>query len=150
MLKIFKSFKFAFRGLLYCIKYERNFRIHLSVMYLVLVFAFMYGLDGKGFATLFSAFSLVLFAEAVNTSIETLIDLNSSFFNACAKNAKDIAAGAVLITSIFAICTGVSLFNDIKRILTALSLFGTYPVLWVFLAVSIVLIIIFVKGKRLK
>lgn len=151
MLKsIAKSFRYAARGLLYCVKYERNFRIHLTVLFYVLIFSFMYGLSGEGFASLFSVFSLVLFAEAANTAIEALVDANTTFFNISARYAKDIAAGAVLITALFAVCTGISLFHDVARIIKALSLMVTYPLLWLPFTMSVILAVFFIKGIKIR
>ena len=145
---IYKSFKYAFEGLWHCIKYERNFRIHLTALVYVMIFAVLYKLDGLGFAALFSVFSLVLFAEAANTAIEALVDMSKNNYNYLAKITKDIAAGAVLITSVFAVCAGVALFHDINRIITVFSLFYTYPIYLLPILLLTILSVFFIKGVK--
>jgi diacylglycerol kinase (ATP) len=52
------------------------------------------------------AIILVLVTEMLNTAIETTVDMISREFHPVAKNAKDIAAGVVLIASIGALTLG--------------------------------------------
>ena len=54
--------------------------------------------------------SIVWITESINTAIEKLVDLVSPEYNVLAGAIKDIAAGAVLIASIFAIAIGVLIF----------------------------------------
>ncbi len=54
----------------------------------------------------------VIFAEMLNTAVETVVDLVTEEFNEKAKIAKDVAAGAVLISAINAICMGLIIFLD--------------------------------------
>ena len=73
-MKLIQSFRYAFAGLWYCIRRERNFRIHLCAAALVLLTGYFAGFDGRDFATLLVTISLVLFAEIANTAIERTVD----------------------------------------------------------------------------
>ena len=54
---------------------------------------------------------LVIAFEIVNSAIENVVDLASDYhFSMRAKNAKDMAAGAVLVVSGFAVVTGLIIF----------------------------------------
>nr|WP_325175567.1 diacylglycerol kinase family protein [Paenibacillus sonchi] len=56
------------------------------------------------------AITLVLAAELLNTAIEATIDLVSPEIHPLAKKAKDTAAGAVLLTAVFAAIVGIYVF----------------------------------------
>jgi diacylglycerol kinase (ATP) len=56
------------------------------------------------------AFGMVMGAEMLNTAIETLVDLVSPGHNELAGKSKDIAAGAVLISALFAAIAGLVIF----------------------------------------
>jgi diacylglycerol kinase (ATP) len=105
-----KSFRNAFRGVIFCIKNERNMRIHITVAAYVLVFSAFYALTGTQYILLLGAICMVLFAEAVNTSLEAIINLHTQWYDNLARIAKDVAAGAVLICAAFAAVIGCILF----------------------------------------
>ena len=112
-----KSFLYAFQGLRFCLKNERNMRIHLAMAVNVTAFSLVYGLEAREYALLFLILGMVLACEAFNTAIEALVNLASSSYHQLAKVAKDVSAGAVLIAAISAACTGVCLFGDWPRLL---------------------------------
>ena len=99
-----KSFLYAFHGIRFCV------RIHLAVAVLVTAFSLVYGLTGTEYALLFLTMGAVLSAEAVNTAIEAVVNLESPSYNALARVAKDAAAGAVLLTALAACGVGCCLF----------------------------------------
>lgn len=111
-----KSFSHAVRGIKYCIANERNMRIHISAMVLVLSFAYSYQATRYEFMMLIFCIGLVISCEMINTSIETIINLYSPAYNNLAKITKDVAAGAVLITAIVAVLVGGLIFCDINRL----------------------------------
>ena len=55
--------------------------------------------------------ALVLGMEAVNTAVESVVDLVSPEYHPLAKQAKDVAAGAVLLVAIGAACVALLLFG---------------------------------------
>ena len=59
-------------------------------------------------ALLLLSITLVIAFEIMNSAIENVVDLASNYhFSMLAKNAKDMAAGAVLVVSGFALLTGL-------------------------------------------
>lgn len=110
MKAFFKGFLYAGRGVWFCVRHERNFRIHLAVAAYVLFFAPCFSLTRSEWAVLFLTIAAVIAAEAVNTAIEQTIDRLSPGSHPMARAAKDAAAGAVLVCAAASVCVGVSLF----------------------------------------
>jgi diacylglycerol kinase (ATP) len=101
------SFKYAFAGLWYVVRTQRNARIHLSVTAVVVVLGLCLGLSWTEWAIIALTIGLVLAAEAFNTVAEAAVDLVTAEYNPLAKIAKDVAAGAVLLTAITAAIVGL-------------------------------------------
>jgi diacylglycerol kinase len=116
MLKFYKSFRYAFNGLITLIKTERNFRIMFVVCIIVNLLGF--GLDALGehlnryeWAILWVAMGLVFVSEGLNTALETTIDVLHPGIHPMIGRAKDMAAGATLSASIVAIIVGLYIFS---------------------------------------
>lgn len=107
---ILKSFLFAFRGLRFCIKNERNMRVHIAAAVFVTAFSLVYGLSRLEYALIFLVIGLVIVCEAVNTALEAMVNLQSPSYNTLAKIAKDVAAGAVLAAAFAALLVGGLIF----------------------------------------
>ena len=107
-----QSFKFAFNGLIYAIKTQRNMRIHLYLGLSVILFSFALGLSGIEIAILSCVISFVLIAELTNTALEVKLDyLNNREYSPTIKIIKDMVAGVVLIASINAAVVGGVIFT---------------------------------------
>jgi diacylglycerol kinase len=104
------SFRFAFAGLAYSFKTQRNFRIHVAIALLAVLAGIIVGLSWVEWAVVALLVVLVLAAEMVNTMIESLVDLVTQEYHPLAKVAKDVAAGVVLLTAIGAVVVGVLIF----------------------------------------
>ena len=104
------SFRYAARGVAYCVNNERNMRIHLVTAAYIVVFSRFYDLSVSQFALMICAIALVVAMEMVNTAVEVLVNLESPAYNSLARIAKDVAAGAVLVCAIFALAIGLLLF----------------------------------------
>lgn len=104
------SFRFAFKGIAYMMKTQRNAQIHFIAAVAAIVLGFVYKIDFIEWCLVVIAIGLVLMAEMFNTAIEFLIDLVSPEIQNKAGKAKDIAAGAVLITTISAAIIGSIIF----------------------------------------
>lgn len=109
-MRFFKSFKYAFRGIVYCINNERNMRIHTVIALYVFAFSFFFDLSRSEYAVLFLTFALVLMAELFNTVAEELSDLNAASFNPVVRIVKDMASGGVLVGAGFSVAVGICLF----------------------------------------
>ncbi|MDO5568950.1 MAG: diacylglycerol kinase family protein [bacterium] len=104
------SFKHAFAGIYSCLKAEKNIKIHYSVMVLVIIAGFIYKISTYEWLLCILCFGMVIATEMVNTAIEFNTDLAMPNINPKAKLAKDIAAGAVLITVITSVIIGLTIF----------------------------------------
>lgn len=124
-----KSFSFAIKGLSYCIKNERNMRIHIVISIIVLVFAVFFKLSNLEFTILLLTFALVIFCEIVNTSIETFINLTSPAYSGLAKIAKDVAAGGVFLMALVSIVVGLILFGNFKKLISTFIFIFSRPIL---------------------
>lgn len=114
----FKAFKFATSGIFYTISTQRNLKIQLAFAFLAIVFGILLKISTIEWAIIIFTIMFVLFAEMINTSIESAVDLCTEEFNEKAKIAKDVAAGAVLIASLNSIAIGIFIFgNKILEIL---------------------------------
>lgn len=109
-MRFLKSFKYAYRGFVYCINNERNMRIHTVVAAYVFVFSFFFPMTRGRYAVLFLTFAVVMTAEMSNTVAEELSDMAAASFNPVVRIVKDMASGAVLVAVVFAVCVGVCLF----------------------------------------
>ena len=101
---------FAGRGVWFCIRHERNFRVHMAVAAYVLLLAPYFSLSRGEWASLLAVVALVLAAEAVNTAVEQVVNLASPRRRTRARVAKDVAAGAVLLCAAGALAAGLFLF----------------------------------------
>lgn len=108
--KIIKSFKDAIKGILYIIRTQRNFRIQLVCFVIATSTALILRLSFVEIAIIIFAGGLVMVGEMINTGLETLVDLISPDYHQLAGRIKDIAAGAVLVSSIVAVIIGIIIF----------------------------------------
>ncbi len=104
---LFHSFRYAFAGLWTALRSQRNARIHLLAAVAVTALGLWLRLDTLRWAVLVLAIALVFSAEMLNTVVETIIDLVTKEYHPLAKVAKDVSAGAVLLTAIAAVVVGL-------------------------------------------
>jgi diacylglycerol kinase (ATP) len=104
------SFNYAFEGIIHVLRTQRNLRIHFLVAIVVIGAAAALGVGRIELIVLLLAIAFVLVAEMVNSAIEGAIDVSTTSFDPNAKLAKDIAAGAVLISSATALAVGYLVF----------------------------------------
>ena len=84
-------------------------RVHLAVAAAILVAAFLVGVAPLELAVLLVTITLVLMAELFNTAAEAIVDLASPEYHPLAKVAKDVAAGAVLVSAGGAVLVGLAI-----------------------------------------
>tara|TARA_B100000073_G_scaffold326162_1_gene310601 strand:- start:688 stop:1107 length:420 start_codon:yes stop_codon:yes gene_type:complete len=105
------SLRYALKGLIYCFKLTRNFRIQVYFAIFSLVLGFILNLKSYEFLILISTIISVLILELLNTSIESLVDIVvGKKYNKLAKISKDCAAASVLLAAINSIFIAVYLF----------------------------------------
>lgn len=107
---IVNSFKHAFAGIIYCVKKERNMKIHLSAAMAVLLLAWCLKMPSNEVLLLLLFIMGVIVTECINTAIEAVVDLVSPEFHPLAKAAKDVSAGAVLLAALASLIAGGVLF----------------------------------------
>lgn len=148
--EIIKSFSCAFRGIFVCAAKERNFRIHIIAIVYVTVFSLLYELPKEKYILLLLIFTLVVFAELVNTAVETAVNIHVKHYDRLAKNAKDVAAGAVLVTAITAVITAFLMFCNVEKLTAAFDNFKSTPIIFIPLIISVPLAILFIKGIKFR
>jgi len=116
---VWESFGFAFAGLRYAWRTQRNLRIHTVITAMVVALAGLLRFDALRWAILVLTIAMVWAAELLNTALEAVVDLTSPHPHPLARIAKDVSAGMVLLCAIAAVLVGLALFG---------------PALWVFLS----------------
>lgn len=118
MKKIRNSFKYAIEGIWTSFKTERNMKIHIFIMILVIIAGIILKINKSEWIISIILFAIVIGSELFNTSIETIVDMVMPEKNEKAKIAKDVSAGAVLVVAIGAAIIGLVIF--VPRILNIL------------------------------
>jgi diacylglycerol kinase (ATP) len=111
LIKRAKSFEHAGRGILFFIRSTHNAWVHLFVLAIAVMLGFYFHITHIEWMMLVMAAGFVLVTEAVNTAIEIDIDLTSPTYHPYAKDTKDVAAGAVLISALTAVIIGILIFG---------------------------------------
>ncbi|MBM4412625.1 MAG: diacylglycerol kinase family protein [Chloroflexi bacterium] len=106
-LPLWASFGYAVRGIYAVAWSQRNFRIHVVAATLVCAVAWWLECSRLEWAILLITMGFVLVSEALNTAVETVVDLVSPEYHVLAARAKDVAAGAVLIAALTAVGVAV-------------------------------------------
>jgi diacylglycerol kinase (ATP) len=101
-----ESLNCAIEGILWAARRDRHVRYHFIATLALIFIALFFNVTALEFFLLVLAALLVIFAEMVNTAIESVVDLITEEYNENARRAKDVAAGAVLLTSVGAIILG--------------------------------------------
>lgn len=112
MMKLLKSFAFAFQGVVTALRTQQNMRIHLLAVLVVTISGVFLELAAIEWSVIALTFGLVLVAEMMNTAFEFLVDMVSPEHNEKAGMVKDIAAGAVLLAAIIATVVAVYIFGN--------------------------------------
>lgn len=108
--KVAKSFSYAIQGIIHAVKHERNLKIHLGVAVLVILLGLWLSLSKTEWLFVFMAIAGMVSLELVNTAVERVVNLVTREHHPLAKQAKDTAAGAVLIYAILSVIIGLIIF----------------------------------------
>lgn len=111
MSSFFRSFGYAFEGIVYAVRTQRNMRVHLAITAVVIVAGLYFRISAVEWAVITVTVGLVLGTELTNTLAELAVDLLTQRYHPMAKVAKDVGAGAVLITAIAAVFVGIAIFG---------------------------------------
>ena len=108
--KLIRSFGYAFKGIAYATTSQLNFRVHLIATLVAVYLGYALNISVNEWQWIVLSITLVLVTELLNTALETLTDLVSPEYNAKAGRVKDVAAGAVVITAVFAVINALIIF----------------------------------------
>ena len=108
--KLANSFKYAFEGFISSFKTERNMKIHIIIMILVIIAGISLNINKYEWIICIICFAIVIGGELFNTAIETIVDIVMPYKNEKAKIAKDISASGVLILAIGSAIVGLIIF----------------------------------------
>ena len=151
--KLLDSFNDAIAGVIYALKTQRNMKIHFAMAAAAMILGLFTGLGRVELLLLFFTIALVLVAEMINTSIEAAVDLMMEAYHPLAKVAKNVAAGAVLISAVNAVVVAYILFFDRLNPLTlaALKKVRQAPahITFISLLTVILVVVVVVAGKAL-
>lgn len=104
------SFTWAFEGVVYVLRTQRNMQLHVAVAVVALVLGLLLNFSRLELAALVGAISLVLVAEMFNTALEAAVDAVVRTYHPLVKIAKDVAAGAVLVAAANAVAIAYFVF----------------------------------------
>lgn len=105
-----KSFRFAYRGLVVAFHDHYHMRVHGIITLMVVATGILIGLSPLEWIAVLLCTGMVIAAEIINSAIEELVNMVSPEFNSSAGRIKDMAAGAVLFASIMAAVAGLIIF----------------------------------------
>ena len=107
-----KSWENAFSGIIYATTTQKHIKEQLVIAVIVMILSLFFNLTRAEFLCLMFTVILILIAEMINTAIETVVDLYTDLYHPKAKIAKDVGAGAVVISAINALIVAYFLFFD--------------------------------------
>lgn len=106
-----QSLQHALSGVVIAVKEERNMATHLSLAMCVMIFALFMQCSAWEWLLLIQCVFLVIIMEMVNTIVENLVDVISQHnYYSWAKKVKDMAAGAVLLASLYSVIVALVIF----------------------------------------
>jgi len=109
--KFIAGFGFAFSGLWYALRTQRNARVHILLAALAVLLGILLHISAVEFALIFVAITGVFIAEMFNTVFELCVDLASPEYHPLAKIAKDVSAGAVLLSAMLSIVIALFVYG---------------------------------------
>lgn len=149
MKDLFRSFFYAWRGLLFCINNERNMRIHITVsayMFAYILFFDFFVVSRTQLAILLLTNALVFMAEIINTSVENTVNMLETKFNKYCEIAKDTAAGAVFIGAVSSVAVGIAILGQPQAFLKLFDYYVEKPWMIAVLAASLILSVAFISS----
>jgi undecaprenol kinase len=108
--RLAKSFRFAFQGIHHAFQNEKNFRFHMTAALLVAGCGIFFQLNKIEWLFIIICIFGMFALELINSALERAIDLVTEEYRVLAKQAKDMAAGAVLIYAMMTVLIGLMIF----------------------------------------
>jgi undecaprenol kinase len=108
--RLLKSFSYALTGIKAALLTERNMRIHFFVSLVVIGCSIFFSISKLEWLFVILAIGGILSLELMNTAVERVVDLITKEYHPLAKQAKDLAAGAVFIYAVITVVIGIIIF----------------------------------------
>ena len=105
------SFRNAWEGLRFALRTQPNFRLMVIIGIFVLIVSFLFHLSRIEITIIIAAIFIVMLAEMINTTIESITNLVTQEWHQEAKVAKDVASAMVLVAVIGSIIVGLLIFG---------------------------------------
>ncbi|MCV9884894.1 diacylglycerol kinase family protein [Metabacillus halosaccharovorans] len=110
--RFYKSFQYAWNGIVSTFKSERNFQIHVSISIIMFITGMVLRFSIIEWMIVLFLIGGMMALELINTAIEHVVDMITSEMHPLAKAAKDAAAGAVLVYAILSFIIGIILITN--------------------------------------
>lgn len=110
MRKFVRAFGYAWEGVLHGLKTERNIKFHFFAAIIVIIASFLTRISFMEWLVVILLIGGMISLEMINSAIERTIDLVTTDVQPLAKQAKDLAAGAVLIYAVASAVIGLLIF----------------------------------------
>jgi diacylglycerol kinase (ATP) len=143
------AFRHAIEGIGHTFRTQRNMRVHLFTVVAVLMAGLLLRLPRTEMAVLVVSAAMVVLAEMINTAIEAVVDMITDHYHPAAKYAKDVAAGAVLISAVNAAVVGGIVFLSYFQSYMVKDRMKAPPTITVVVSALLLLLVIVLLGKIL-
>lgn len=104
------SFSYAISGIIIALRSEKNMRFHFFFSIIVILVSYYFSITKTEWLFILVAICGMFALELVNTAIERVVDLVTAEYHPLAKQAKDLAAGAVFVYAILSVGIGMVIF----------------------------------------
>lgn len=111
MIRLYKSFIYASRGLLHAVRAERNLKIHLTATVLVVAAGVFFQIERWEWVAALICIGVIWAAEMLNTAVERLADFVHPDHHEKIGRVKDIAAGGVMLMALIAVIIAAIVFQ---------------------------------------
>jgi diacylglycerol kinase len=106
-----QSLASAIDGIAYGLRYEKNMKAHITAAILAIIAGVVLKISRLDWGLLMITIFMVIIAETINTAIEKTIDMVTANYHPLAKIAKNVAAGAVLLSALNALIMAIIIFG---------------------------------------
>lgn len=107
---LLKSFSYAITGIVTAVRSERNMRIHLILSIIAIGCSLFFSISLVEWLFVIVAIGGMFSLEILNTAVERVVDLVTEEYHPLAKQAKDLAAGAVFVYALTVMIIGLIIF----------------------------------------
>jgi len=107
---MWNSFMHAFSGIAILFKSQKNARIHIVILVLVIVAGIILRISAVQWIAVALVSGLVIAAESFNTAVEILCNIVMPEYNQGIRKVKDLSAAGVLVSAVTAAVTGLFVF----------------------------------------